>query len=162
MKFRYGFKPCQSQNQGGCFVPESAQPHRHKHRHNTLALMSHTHPERLVRRGWRGLAGVRSTWPPPLTAPCWSSQLSSVLSLLVANARIGCFLYGRAPSTHSSHKTTSSVDWCQMPSKICHKKIRNIHVSLTDDCEGMRLRISENFFSVIHSFKAAIIVRLSQ
>ncbi|CAB1430304.1 unnamed protein product [Pleuronectes platessa] len=73
----------------GLATPTSARPHKHKH--GFLALMSHTYPERLVQRGWRELAGVRSTWPPPpLTAPCRGSQSSSVLSL---------FSHGAAPST---------------------------------------------------------------
>lgn len=79
--------------------PTSVRPQRNERRQQTLVLMRPTHPVRPVQRGWRGLAGVRSTWPPPLTARCRRSQVSSVLRLLLANAPIGCSVYSTAPST---------------------------------------------------------------
>lgn len=80
--------------------------------------MSQTHRERLVRRGWRRLAGVRSTWPPPLTARCRRSQLSSVF----------CLLYGAAASTvRPVALVPEAVQNLRAEKK---RKSKNIHVSL--------------------------------
>lgn len=123
MKFWYSFKSCQSGNARGMFcacICTSTQT-------QTLALMSQTHPVRLVRRGWRGLAGVRSTWPPPpppLTARCWRSQISSVLSVLLANAPAGCFLYGTDPST-APHFPQDRSKPCCSDSRCLPKSVRN-------------------------------------
>lgn len=72
----YALKPRQSQNARGVF----ACLRRHVHIDPNADKRTHsaTHPERPVRRGWRGQAGVRSTWPPLLTACCRRSQLKSV------------------------------------------------------------------------------------
>lgn len=48
-----------------------------------------------MRRGWRGRAGARSTWPPLLTARCRGGPSQSVS----ASVRWGSLLPGAAPST---------------------------------------------------------------
>ena len=93
-----------------------------------------THPERLVRRGWRGQAGVRSTWPPPLTAPLLKVPVE--VSLLLANARIGCFLYGTVPSTAplfpQDHKYSCCCRCCRKSVRGKNKTNKNIRVSCAD------------------------------
>lgn len=89
-----------------CLFLTSVRPHRNKQRQKQ-ALMSQTHPERLVQRGWRGQAAVRSTWPPPpLTAHCRRSQLRSVFCW--QTPEFGFYLYGTAPSTLSLLLKTQS------------------------------------------------------
>lgn len=85
---------------------------------------STTHPEQLVRRGWRRQAGVRSTWPPLLTACCRRSQMKSVFSL--ANAPVGCLSYGTAPSTMTLH-TGSRVRFLSCQTWSVRKKEIKTH-----------------------------------
>lgn len=80
---------------------------------------STTHPEQLVRRGWRRQAGVRSTWPPLLTACCRRSQMKS--DFLLADAPVGCLFYGAAPSTvtlHTGSRVAPSCAKCRLSEKI--------------------------------------------
>lgn len=111
------------------------------------ALTNQTHPERLVRRGWQGQAGVRSTWPPPLTAPLLKVPIE--VSLLLANARIGCFLYGTVPSTAplfpQDHKYSCCCRccWKNLSEAKEKKKQQNIRVS----CGELFRQMSSLFIS---------------
>lgn len=110
------------------------------------ALKSQTHPERLVRRGWRGQAGVRSTWPPPLTAPLLKVPIE--VSLLLANARIGCFLYGTVPSTAplfpQDHKYSCCCRCCR---KSVRSKRKNNKKNIRVSCAGLFRQMSSLFIS---------------
>lgn len=115
----YALKPFQSQNARSVFaclnLHVHTDPNTDKHSHST------THPERLVRRGWRRQAGVRSTWPPLLTACCRRSQLKSVFCWRMPESGAS-FMARLPPLWRSSRGIESPV--ALLPNVVCQKRKR--------------------------------------